>query len=209
MADKFILSQYLAIGAVGIAVDDVLVSVGDRDGVAGGVVVVDVKLVGGGVDKGHYAQAVDVVAGDGACAVSFCQQVATGAVDVFGSGAIALGAQAVADTVVVVGVALPTTVVGHQAVGAIEVVVNIAVATDPFRLAFIVVAVRVRTHPAAAEQAVFGGVIAVALCAVDQGGGQDGFVVDNSLCAVAVGIEAKVIVHQGLAAAGAVIELRN
>ena len=141
---------------------------------------------------------MDVVAGDGACAISFCQQVATGAVDVFGGGAIALGAQAVADTVVVVGVALPTTIVGHQAVGAVEVVVNIAVATDTFGLAFVVVAVGVRTHPAATEQAVFGGVIAVVLCAVDQCGGQDGFVVDDGLCAVAVGIEAKVVVDQGL-----------
>lgn len=40
------------------------------------------------------------------------------------------------------------------------------------------------------------------LCAVDQGGGQDGFVVDDGRGAVAIGIEAKVVVHQGLAAAG-------
>ncbi|MBV1928510.1 MAG: hypothetical protein KUG81_03255 [Gammaproteobacteria bacterium] len=49
----------------------------------------------------------------------------------------------------------------------------------------------------------------MALCAVDKDGGQDGFVVDNRLCAVAIGIEAKVVVHQGLATAGAVVELRN
>ena len=39
------------------------------------------------------------------------------------------------------------------------------------------------------------GVVAVALCAVDQGAGEDGFVVDDDLCAVAVGIEAEVVVH--------------
>ena len=37
--------------------------------------------------------------------------------------------------------------------------------------------------------------------------GQDGFVVDDGLRAIAVGIEAKVAVHQCLAAAGAVVEV--
>ena len=115
MADPFAFSQYFTVGAVGVFVDDALVGVSNSNGVPGGIVVVNVELIALCIDKGHQPQAVDVVAGDGAATIGFGEQVATGTVEVLRGTAIAGGAQAIADAVVVVAVGLAAFVVGHQA----------------------------------------------------------------------------------------------
>jgi len=135
LGNGFGLRHQFAVGVVGVGVLNLLALIGNGDGVAGAVEVVDVELVGCGVDHRRQAFAVNVVFGDGIGGVGFGQEVACGVVNVFCYLAVSCRFDAVADAVVDVAA-------GALADEPVSNVVGIVAAALGFQLAFVVVAER-------------------------------------------------------------------